>query len=273
MRQNRARCPETSHWRPRYTTIRDSTELSRSSQEDNADLGTFASSRSKHALITQAQSYLGRLTAAQAKRYDATLERVRGDVHNLALFMTDVYAQPDTFRVEPPDAVTADPANPSYHLHVPSFVELTAALEQELVQVGGAYYQIRTILQANPAIMAGYVGTSSGIMFRLSDSVREHASDWDPRTRPWFEDASASDELIWTDIYLDAVDGIPHLTGTQAFRRPDGTVAGVAAADIPLRAVIDDLNDLRIGASGHAFIVDANGTFIADTRADADDLP
>ncbi|ACZ31869.1 protein serine/threonine phosphatase [Xylanimonas cellulosilytica DSM 15894] len=247
-------------------------ELSRSSQQDNASLGRYATSRSKHALITQAQSYLGRLTVAQAKRYDATLERVRGDVHNLALFMTELHAQPGAFTATLPDQDADSLGDLSIGLHITSSAERTPELDQELQLVGSSYHLMRTIIQANPAIMSAYMGTTSGIMFGLAYSTHERAPEWDPRTRPWFEGARDADGFVWTDVYPDATTGGLILTGAQPFHRPDGAVAGVVAVDIPLRAVIDDLNALRIGESGHAFLIDATGTFIADTRFSSEEL-
>lgn len=244
--------------------------LSRFSQDVNAELGDFTSEHSKDALITQAESYLVRLSAVQAARYDANIEHVKNDVQGLSAFMEDMYARPGAFAATVPDQ-DGMPGQPTLHVHAPASAERTRQFEQDMRMVNNSYFTVRTMVLTNPAITSAYVATASGIMFEMTSEQHAHAPDYDPRTRPWYIDASEANGFVWTDVYLDAVTGAPNVTGAQAFRMPDGTLAGVAAADIPLSTVVDDLNTLRIGESGHAFLVDGDGTIIADTRFVAED--
>ncbi|RZS62001.1 SpoIIE family protein phosphatase [Xylanimonas ulmi] len=246
--------------------------LSRASQEINAEVSDVTLRRSQDKLTYQAKSYLSLLATAQATRYDVAITRVKDDIANITRYMEELYAQPDSFANALPTPGTDELDGLSLGVHIPSTVARTPQVDDELELVRNSFYLIRMLIQANPTIMSAYVGTASGIMFQLADSPREHAPDWDPRARPWFEIASATDGLAWTDVYPDAVTGEPHVTGAQAFRHPDGTIAGVVAADIPLAKVDVDLRALQIGETGRAFLVDAAGNVIVDTNLTAAQL-
>ncbi len=53
---------------------------------------------------------------------------------------------------------------------------------------------------------------------------------YDPRTRAWYQ--AATSEIEWTLPMVDATSGQVVMTASKQVRRPDGTVAGVAAMDV-----------------------------------------
>ncbi|MDO8943431.1 MAG: HAMP domain-containing protein, partial [Desulfobacterales bacterium] len=53
---------------------------------------------------------------------------------------------------------------------------------------------------------------------------------YDPRTRAWYQ--AATGEVAWTLPMVDATTGQVVMTASKQVRRPDGTVAGVAAIDV-----------------------------------------
>ena len=53
---------------------------------------------------------------------------------------------------------------------------------------------------------------------------------YDPRTRAWYQ--AATDDVEWTLPMVDATSGQVVMTASKQVRRPDGTVAGVAAMDV-----------------------------------------
>jgi len=81
---------------------------------------------------------------------------------------------------------------------------------------------------------------------------------YDPRTRSWFKDATATEALIWTDVYSFFTGGVPGVTAAVSRARqsaPD-VVAGV---DIALADLSRFLGELSLGETGRALIVDGTG--------------
>ncbi len=90
---------------------------------------------------------------------------------------------------------------------------------------------------------------------------------FDPRQRPWFQAAQATNSDIWTAVYIDF--GTHDLVATRARRVLDvaGEMQGVVATDMPLRALNDFIGNLDISANGQAFILEPNGLLIASSSS------
>ena len=77
------------------------------------------------------------------------------------------------------------------------------------------------------------------------ETVEEDPADtFDPRTRPWYEGASAAEGLFWTDVYVFFTDRKPGLTASSARRDPKGGVVAVAGGDVTLAALSEFLASL-----------------------------
>jgi adenylate cyclase len=85
---------------------------------------------------------------------------------------------------------------------------------------------------------------------------------FDPRTRPWYIAATASDGVVWTEPYIFFTDRVPGVTAATAFKR-DGEIRAVFGVDIRLDALGEFLAGLEIGTTGQAIIVDRNGRIVA----------
>jgi class 3 adenylate cyclase len=86
----------------------------------------------------------------------------------------------------------------------------------------------------------------------------EEQSDFDPRTRPWFQGAPERG-VGWTGVYVFFTEQVPGITASIR-----ATEAGdVFGADITLAELSRRLATLRLGQSGRAYIVDTQGRLIA----------
>lgn len=136
----------------------------------------------------------------------------------------------------------------------------------------GAFLMVRraeqTALQTK-LIEIGPAGRRVILKTRAADgrviAVEEDPEDaYDPRSRPWYQGASADDGVQWTDVYVFFTDRAPGITASRA--RTDeatGELLAVAGADIRLLALSEFLAGLEIGTTGRALIVDANGDLVA----------
>ncbi|MGI9356596.1 MAG: adenylate/guanylate cyclase domain-containing protein [Rhizobiaceae bacterium] len=88
---------------------------------------------------------------------------------------------------------------------------------------------------------------------------------YDPRTRPWYVDASKSGEVFQTEIYNFAGNGKPGITMS---RRNNNSVFGV---DITLGEIEDFLNQEPQAASGILSLFRLDGEVFAKTTTSADE--
>ena len=86
--------------------------------------------------------------------------------------------------------------------------------------------------------------------------------DYDQRVRPWFIKAAATDAVVFTDPYVDAMTGKLIITVARALRR-DGEVLAVLATDIFIGDIIRLVTSLRISANSYAMLLDEEGRVIA----------
>lgn len=97
----------------------------------------------------------------------------------------------------------------------------------------------------------------------VTDAVT--TQEYDPRQRPWFKAAIASSDSTWSDIYPFASQDYPLLgiTATQPLYDEAGRLEGVLAIDLSLTQISTFLQELNIGTSGRAFIVERSGDMVA----------
>ncbi|MDE0573293.1 diguanylate cyclase [Demequina sp. B12] len=89
-------------------------------------------------------------------------------------------------------------------------------------------------------------------------------TDYDPRTRPWYEAGIASRTVEWTDPYVDFIGRDPLVSVAIAAREtPSSDPIAVIGADLSLDTLGDVLDDLPVGAGAEAFVLSEDSQLIA----------
>lgn len=105
-----------------------------------------------------------------------------------------------------------------------------------------------------------YLGTAHGsIHIRPEQTLPE---DYDPRERPWYQNALNSDGVVWTDPYIDAGSGEIIISAARKVE-VNGRLIGVAAGDISLKVISDLISSTKVGENGYAFMIDGEGKILA----------
>lgn len=101
--------------------------------------------------------------------------------------------------------------------------------------------------------------------------LRGAQQPYDPRQRPWYRAAIASQGAAWSEIYLDFDTQLPAITASVPVYTTDGETLGVCATDFLLSRELNQfLASLEIGESGQTFIVDrATGNLVATSTGEA----
>ncbi|WP_084366046.1 methyl-accepting chemotaxis protein [Rhizobium sp. RU36D] len=107
--------------------------------------------------------------------------------------------------------------------------------------------------------MSTYVGDEQGVF--TSVPVQPLPEGYDPRKRPWYQDAVKADKLVLTDPYADASTGNLIISAAIPVKK-DGKLYGVAASDFSLKSLVDMVNSVDMGGKGSAFLVKQDGTIL-----------
>jgi len=100
-----------------------------------------------------------------------------------------------------------------------------------------------------------YYGTTRGDMI-IAPST-ELPEGFDPRGRPWYTKALESDEVIYTDPYIDTATGEIVISLAKKIE-VNGKIHGVVALDLTLDTIQASLNSKTIGEEGYLFLTDKN---------------
>jgi diguanylate cyclase (GGDEF)-like protein len=86
--------------------------------------------------------------------------------------------------------------------------------------------------------------------------------DYDPRKRPWYQEAIGQNNPVWTKIYT-FTSGELGITLAQAIRNPAGQIQGVAAIDLGLEDLDTYLQTTQFSRSSQLFIIEPSGLLVA----------
>ncbi|MGF1715022.1 methyl-accepting chemotaxis protein [Photobacterium chitinilyticum] len=103
-----------------------------------------------------------------------------------------------------------------------------------------------------------YAGFSDGSI-AYGDKTEDWPADYDPRSRPWYQDAVSAGELVLTEPYQD-FDGSIVVSFAKAFQ---GQHQGVLAADLTVSHIIEQVLNLKLEHNGFAFLIDGNHNIVA----------
>jgi methyl-accepting chemotaxis protein len=106
----------------------------------------------------------------------------------------------------------------------------------------------------------GFYGTAAGVMHDSDPGIDR--SGYDPRSRPWYQQAQQANGAIVTPPYLDAAYKVLVVTLARPVQQ-NGRLAGVIGGDVAITSLIEDINAIRLPARGYAMMLDSNGTLIA----------
>lgn len=92
---------------------------------------------------------------------------------------------------------------------------------------------------------------------------------YDPRSRPWYKAAVATGRPTWSEIFpwliKDGSEAILGIGFAQPFRNASGEVLGVIDTELSLHDVSKFLETVRVGTTGHVFVIDKKGGLIASS--------
>jgi methyl-accepting chemotaxis protein len=95
----------------------------------------------------------------------------------------------------------------------------------------------------------------------------EPPSDYDPRQRPWYQDAVEAKDTIITAPYVDAQTGGLIVTFAHPYYQ-NGELTAVVGGDITIQDVIDIVSSIEPTPSSFGFLTTGDGTLVAHPNAE-----
>jgi methyl-accepting chemotaxis protein len=121
---------------------------------------------------------------------------------------------------------------------------------------------IEAVLQNDVLVsrfMTTYVGDETGLFTQWPKS--EMPEGYDPRKRPWYQDAVKANGSVLTEPYIDASTNDLIISAATPVKH-DGKLLGVAGSDFSLKSLVDMVNSVDLGGTGFAFLVSKNGQIL-----------
>lgn len=140
-------------------------------------------------------------------------------------------------------------------------------------EAGNFVYVMRATADAPGPFRSKYVSrTDAGVQtrliwrdddFKLVQNRLDPTDRFDPRERPWYQDARRDSATVWTDPYIFYTSKNPGVTVASPILDGVGAIQGVIGVDIEIGAISSFLARLKIGENGRALILNHNGDVIA----------
>ncbi|WP_244497267.1 methyl-accepting chemotaxis protein McpU [Ensifer sp. Root558] len=112
--------------------------------------------------------------------------------------------------------------------------------------------------------MSTYVGNESGKFITWPDNPMP--AGYDPRQRPWYQQAVKADARVLTEPYVDASSGALIISAAVPVKR-DGKLYGVAASDFSLDTLVTMIKGVDVGGEGFAFLASKDGQILVHPDA------
>lgn len=226
-----------------------------------------------------AEEQLINTVSTQAGNADQSFEQIEGDIVELATHWSALYAERNRLsRGGYWDAAASltqlegghygnSPDEPS-SVYVPAKVTLTDAVLSDLNTSAYLDFSAPSALESNPSVLAVYGIDTRGVT-RYYPNINLASllpPDFDPTQRAYYRITSPlfnpSKTARWAIPYLDAAGG--GLVVTVAAPVYVGeTFKGIIAADMQLATITTQIEQIQIGQTGYAFMIDDAGRIIS----------
>lgn len=113
---------------------------------------------------------------------------------------------------------------------------------------------------SSDAYLEVYLGTKYGGY--ASSAPSSMPPGFDPRKRGWYTDAMSQNKMLITDAYLTISTKTPVLSVVA----PAPNNLGVLGIDVSLTGLTEFIDDIQIGRTGYALLVQGDGTILANPK-------
>jgi len=148
-----------------------------------------------------------------------------------------------------------------------SHVHTTEKIHIDPIEAGGLNARLHRLFKemhdAHPAYDEVYLGTRYGGW--ASSLPNPMPAGYDPRKRGWYQEAAGKSEAAISSAYMSTY-GYPVVSIGRCVKGTHQETLGVVAFDIALKSLTDMINNMKIGETGYAILIQQDGTILANAR-------
>lgn len=137
--------------------------------------------------------------------------------------------------------------------------EFVMASRYNKLEEGGYFTKIIRKTQQKRSVEKIFKSSGGHLIHREFDPT----DLYDPRIRPWFQQAKQQNSLIWTDPYVFFTSKKPGITTANPVYDGLGNFLGVIGVDIEIDKLSTFISKLNVSEHGRAFILSESGDLIA----------
>lgn len=229
---------------------------------------------------TQSEESLTTTSREQAQLLSGIVENISSNTSVIGSSITDILNQRNALlnsgywdaqtSLQQLESGSWDNANTeTASVFVPAGVALTDSFTQKLNLLKHSELVFPSILKDNPDIIAIYFGGTSKetIYYPNIDLANIVPADFDVTGRQWYVSANPQNNpngnVVWSAPYEDAALNGLVITASIPVNNSQGQFQGVAAMDVQLNSITNQISSIKAGETGYAFLVDSDNRVIA----------
>ncbi|MEJ8555105.1 methyl-accepting chemotaxis protein [Tepidibacter sp. Z1-5] len=121
------------------------------------------------------------------------------------------------------------------------------------------------ITNSNDKFLSAYIGTKNKRMFADSENGMSDNPSYDPTSRGWYKEAiENSDQIVYTNPYIDANTNKLNFTMCRALKDSNGEIMGVVGIDVDLEGFAQKYGKITLGKTGYVFMVSKDGKYVVN---------
>jgi GAF domain-containing protein/HAMP domain-containing protein len=240
---------------------------------------TTLSGRLEKSVSQLAVEQLNNTVNAQAVIADTSFRDVQDEVESLASTWSSLQSQKEPLGkgvyweagsklIQMKDGRYGNPSEDRSSVYIPASTSLDDNLLADLNTSAYLDFYAPGILASNPSVRAIFAVDKKGVIryYPNIDLASILPPGFDARQRPYYEITSPlfnpQRQTRWSIPYLDAAGGGRVITITSPYYVGD-EFNGVVAADMQLTEITQQVQDIKIGDTGYAFLLDDAGRIIS----------
>ncbi len=237
------------------------------------------SNRLENNVSKLAVEQLNNTVGAQAVIADTSFRDVQDEVQSLANTWTTLESQKDSLGkgaywdaasrlIRMKDGRYGNPTEDQSSIYIPPSVNVDDGVLSDVNTSAYLDFYAPGILESHPAVRAIFAVDQRGITryYPNIDLANILPPGFDARQRPYYEITSPmfnpKRQVRWSIPYSDAAGGGLVMTITSPFYVGD-QFNGIVAADMQLSQITQQVQDIHIGETGYAFLLDDAGRIIS----------
>lgn len=120
----------------------------------------------------------------------------------------------------------------------------------------------KSFKEGHKDVLNVYMGTKTKKMYVYPYS--ELPENFDPSSRPWYQDAVSKNAIIWTEPYVDEASKKLVISSAKPIYNSNKELIGVLGVDISLEQLTDYISKAKLGTSGYFILTDSEGNLLTN---------